>query len=53
MKVRIPAMTVDIDTDTWEMNYGIEGTAAIREDVKEAAKHAVYAYLSEIGALIE
>jgi hypothetical protein len=50
MKVKV-AMTVDIDPELWTMNYGIEGAAAIREDVKEAVRHAVYAYLEQIGAV--
>lgn len=49
MKVRV-SLTIDIDPEVWTLNYGIEGAAAIRDDVKEAVKHAVYAYIEEIGA---
>lgn len=33
MKVRI-SLTVEVDPDAWTATYGVEGTAAIRADVK-------------------
>lgn len=51
MKVKI-AFTVDIDPDTWTMNYGIEGASEIREDVKEFAKNAVIDQFGAIGVLL-
>ena len=51
MKVKV-SVTVDIDPQAWAMNYGIEGAAAIRDDVKEAVKHAVYAHIEEIGVAL-
>lgn len=32
MKVRIN-ITVEVDAEAWTLNYGVEGAAAIREDV--------------------
>ena len=48
MKVKID-LTIDIDAAAWEMNYGISGAKEIREDVREAVRYAVYAYLEQIG----
>lgn len=38
MKVRI-SFTVDVDPESWALNYGISGDAAIRADAKEKARH--------------
>lgn len=50
VKVRIE-MTVEVDAESWTMNYGVEGTAAIREDVKEYCRHTILNQLSEVGVL--
>lgn len=33
MKVRV-TVTLNIDAEAWETNYGVSGAAAIREDVQ-------------------
>lgn len=40
MKVRI-SFTVDVDPEAWEMNYGVSGGAAIREDAKTKARYDI------------
>ncbi|WIF20520.1 DNA binding protein [Rhodococcus phage Jflix2] len=40
MKVKVE-VTVDIDPESWTMNYGVEGTAAIREDVKQYCRNTI------------
>jgi len=37
MKVRI-SFTLDIDAESWALNYGIEDRAEIREDAKQKAE---------------
>jgi len=48
MKVKIE-FTVEIDPESWTMNYGVEGAAAIREDVKEYCYHTIQDQLAMVG----
>jgi hypothetical protein len=50
MKINVN-FTVDIDPESWELNYGISASdkKAIRDDVREALKHAMYGHLESIG----
>lgn len=48
MKIRIPAMTLDIDPEAWEMAFGV-GKDDIREDVREFVKHRIYESLTNSG----
>lgn len=48
MRVKIE-FTVDIEPESWTMNFGIEGPAAIRKDVKEYAEQTVYGQLANSG----
>lgn len=50
MKIRFE-LTIDIDERDWEANYGVDANdkAAIREDVREALKHVIYAHLDNVG----
>ena len=52
MKVKVE-VTVDIDPEAWTMNYGVEGTAAIREDVKEYCRHTLHDQLAQVEVLIK
>lgn len=40
MKVRIE-FTLDINPDDWTREFGVEGTAQVRADVQERARHIV------------
>ena len=53
MKVRV-CVTVDIDPEAWDMNYGT-GTdpATVREDVKTYLEYTVHDQLSIVGVLKE
>lgn len=48
MKVRV-SFTVDIDPDSWTLNYGIEGAKAIREDAKNFAELTVRSQFEASG----
>jgi hypothetical protein len=50
VKVKVE-VTVDINPEAWEMNYGISGAKEIREDVKEFAKNAILAQFDAVGLL--
>lgn len=50
MKVKV-SFTVDIDPEVWTLNYGVEGAAEIRADVKVYAEDAARNQLTEVGAL--
>lgn len=52
MRVKI-TVTVNIDAEAWTANYGIEGAAAIREDVKGYATDAVVEQFRAVGVLVE
>ena len=51
MKVRV-TVTLDIDPDAWESNYGVSGASAIREDVRSWAFHLLHDAADETGNLI-
>lgn len=40
MKVTIN-LTVEVDTEGWTLDYGVEGKAAIRADVKEYVMNVI------------
>ena len=40
MKVRV-TFTLEVDTEGWTLDYGVEGNAAIREDVREWVKNVL------------
>ncbi|NKS33137.1 hypothetical protein GS534_24225 [Rhodococcus hoagii] len=48
MKVKIE-VTVDIDPEAWTMNYGVEGAAAIREDVREYCRNTLIEQLRQVA----
>ncbi len=48
MKVKI-THTLDIDPESWEMNYGVSGTDAIRKDVREHAFHMLNEHYGSLG----
>lgn len=50
MKVRIPAMTVEIDEYAWGVDNGIP-LAEVRTDVQEWAHSLVWGWLDEKGVL--
>lgn len=50
MKVRV-TVTLDVDEESWAMNYGIEGKAEIREDVKNHANHTLTETFRDMGLL--
>ena len=52
MKVQIK-FTIDIDTDAWTSNYGVEGAAAIREDVRAYAEDAAWDQFKYVGVLAD
>jgi len=52
MKVRV-TMTLDIDKDAWTLNYGVESTKAIREDIDTYVTNLVREQLNELGLLKE
>jgi len=48
MKVNVN-FTIDVNEEDWEMNYGISGAKAIREDVKNYAKIVVVESFNSAG----
>ncbi|QNJ57053.1 hypothetical protein L3Y21_gp009 [Gordonia phage Rabbitrun] len=52
MKVRVE-VTLDIDTESWSANYGIEGGAEIRKDVKAHAAHTLTETFRDMGLLAD
>ena len=52
MKARF-AITVNIDPEAWTANYGVEGAAAIREDVQRYLSNMVLETLASVGVLTE
>lgn len=52
MKVRVE-FTVDVDREMWERTYGLEGEAAVRSDVREAAYHWATQQMAAEGLLAE
>jgi hypothetical protein len=40
---------LNIDTDSWTMNYGIEGKKDIRDDVKAYVDNLVREHLRDLG----
>jgi hypothetical protein len=52
VKVTI-SVTVDIDPEAWTLNYGVEGSAAIRADVKEYGRSTIIEQLKDVGVLKE
>lgn len=52
MKVKI-SVEVDIDPEAWTLNYGVEGAAAIRADVKRYAEGTILEQLNQVGVLME
>lgn len=53
MKVKV-SFTVDVDTEVWTLNYGVEGAAEIRADVKTYIENEVVkAHMSELGLLAD
>ncbi len=52
MKVKVE-FTLDIDPQAWSMEYGIEGTKAIRQDVKEYAAFVAYEQFRENGLILD
>lgn len=51
MRVNI-TVTVDIDPESWTTNYGVEGAAAIRADVKEYVAGLVHTTLASVDVLV-
>lgn len=51
MKVRVE-ITLDIDTEAWSLEYGVEGASAIREDVKTHVTQSTLAHFSGMGLLV-
>lgn len=51
MIVRVE-LSLDIDPDAWTENYGVEGPAAIRMDVKSHVRNSVLAHLDELELLV-
>lgn len=45
--------TVEVSRDAWESNYGVEGTQAIREDVKLWAENAINDHLRALDLTSE
>jgi hypothetical protein len=52
MKVRV-SFTVEIDPAAWTSNYGVEGAAAIRDDVKVYCEAAALDQLERVEVLVE
>jgi hypothetical protein len=48
MKVKVE-MVVYVDTESWTMNYGVEGAKEIREDVKSWATNGIRDQMVELG----
>lgn len=44
-------LTVDIDPEAWEADYGVSGYAAIRQDVKEYIEHTLHSHLMSLSLL--
>lgn len=41
IKVHIPAVTIELDSEDWTTTFGVEGIAAIRADVRDYILHAL------------
>ena len=52
MKVKIE-MTLDIDNESWTLNYGIEHQADIRADVRSYAIDMVTEHFRDMSLLLE
>lgn len=52
LKVRV-TFTVDIDAEAWTANYGAEGAAAIREDVRVYVEQGTQMQLEAVGVLVD
>ena len=52
MRINV-AVTLDIDPEAWAIEYGVEGAAAIRADVKMHAINALKQHYDNIGVLGE
>ena len=52
MRVRV-SFTVDIDPESWTLNYGVEGAEAIRADVRVYAEEAARNQFAAVGVLRE
>jgi hypothetical protein len=52
MKVRV-VVTLDIDPEAWESNYGVSGASAIREDVQAWAFHLLHDAADESDNLVK
>lgn len=48
MKVKVEVV-LDIDPEAWALNYGVEGTASIRMDVREWAQNLLHAAVDDVG----
>ena len=46
MKIKV-TITLDVDTDAWTLNYGVEGAKKIREDVKTYVFTLVHDQMSD------
>jgi hypothetical protein len=44
-------ITVDIDAEAWDANYGISDPKEIREDVREMLRTGVLEHLRKLGVL--
>lgn len=52
MKVSVN-ITLDIDPEAWATEYGVEGSKAIREDVKQHAANSIKQHFDNVGVLGE
>lgn len=52
MKVAI-RVTLDIDPEMWELNYGMSGASEIRADVQSWARDLLHDAADESGNLIK
>ena len=52
MKVRV-SVTLDIDPEAWTASYGVEGSQAIREDVKTLCSIILYEKMKDLYLLKE
>lgn len=42
---------LDIDTEAWTLNYGVDGKVEIREDVKAYVNNLVTEHFRDLGLL--
>ncbi len=53
MRVRL-TLTIEVDPETWTGEYGVEGAAAIREDVRNKVRHDLRTHLvDDLGVASE